>query len=192
MSRKQEQINELQILCGLARLCFQTTELIIAGGAPRDILSQVTVKDIDVFVKLPCGETNSHYFSSSCAALAEKINGKLTLRPSNPEYASYFDLADIEFPNSSTIQIIGINDNPIDDVMKYDFGLSQIFITPQGLFMTEKAAEDRTNKTITHTPSTFDKFATNRSKARLCRLRAKYSEWVFLNCERLDEFELTD
>ena len=87
------------------------------------------------------------------------------------------------------MQVIGGDGDPVDGVPKYDFDLSQVFVTPHGLFGTAAAWQARASKTITFTPSAFDDKAMLRSKARLERLRAKYPGWTFANVEGLDALE---
>ena len=75
-----------------------------------------------------------------CQEFAKHLDWKLELRPSAPEYPDIFDLADIVNPDGKgLIQIVGLYDDPIDDVVLYDFDLSQIFVTPTGVFATEAA-----------------------------------------------------
>jgi hypothetical protein len=181
-------IEKLQQLCERARIYFGTGELIIAGGAPRDVLSGVQVKDIDVFIRMGEEDFDGKQFAQHCRVFATVLGGTLELRPSAPEYPDIFDLADIHAPNGlGVVQMVGLYDkSPIDDVVLYDFGLSQVFVTPKGLFFTEAAIRDRQNKTITYLPSSPNDAAVLRSKARLERLRQKYIGWTFANCESLD------
>lgn len=177
-------IKQLQDLVSLARVSFCTEHLIIAGGAPRDILNGAPVKDIDVFVNI---ESSEDRFASRCEWFAKEIGGKLTLRESDPNYPDIFNLADIECDNG-IVQIVGLYENPIDDVVKYDFTVSQVFVTPAGVFMTPAYVEDSRAKIIRYQPSNLETAAVKRSAARLERLRLKYpaSEWSFANCESLD------
>lgn len=181
-------IEKLQQLCFNARLLFGTEALIIAGGAPRDVLSAVPVKDIDIFVQLDERDGGQDTpFTRACINFASLLNGTAEFRPAAEDYADILDLCDITEPTThGTVQIIGIDDHPIDDVPRYDFGLSQVFVTPGGLFFTEAAIRDRQARTITHFPTYHDEYGFRRSKARLERLRAKYQDWTFVNCESLD------
>lgn len=180
-------IDQLMVLCQVARFVFPSA--IIAGGAPRDVLSGVPVKDIDVFVELNAdqlGEPESE-FVLACRIFALAIGGEAEMRPSNGDYARFLDLCDITKDGvKGAVQVIGLTCNPIDDVPKYDFDLSQVFVTPTGLFMTQAASMARTLRVITFTPSAADAATMLRSKARLERLRAKYQGWQFANTEALD------
>lgn len=181
-----EKMDKLKQLCKEARWMFGTEQLIIAGGAPRDVLTGVPIKDIDIFVRMP-EDGDATWFSARCQALATFMDWKVDLRPSNPEYAYYFDLADFHDATGKLVaQVIGLFDDPVDDVVKYDFDLSQIFVTPNGVFVTEAAHAARQARTISYVPSAQDQFALYRSKARLGRLRAKYDGWTFANCDVLD------
>lgn len=181
-------IQTLQKLCLQARIHFGTEALIIAGGAPRDVLSGVPVKDIDIFVQLDERDGGQDTaFTRGCASLAAAIGGTPEFRPAAEEYADILDLCDITSPGvHGVVQVIGIDEHPVDDVPHYDFGLSQVFVSPTGMFFTEAAIRDRAHKTITHVPTYHDEHGFQRSKARCERLRAKYSGWTFVNCESLD------
>lgn len=188
-------IEQLQMLCRIGRNVFQTSDLIIAGGAPRDILSGVKIKDIDVFVSLNPEELGQPdtAFVRACRAFATCINGEAVMRLSNESYVNCFDLCDITKDGvAGAVQVIGVVGSPIDDVPKYDFDLSQVFVTPEGLFGTAAAWSARAAKRITFTPSAGDAKAMLRSKARLERLRAKYFGWEFSNTEALDALILDE
>ena len=182
-------IEKLQHLCLIARGCFGSSEVIISGGAPRDVLSGTTVKDIDVFVSIDMeqlGRADSG-FVKYCREFAAMVGGVPEFRPSVEHYVNCFDLCDITKDGvKGAIQIIGGDGDPVDGVPKYDFDLSQVFVTPKGLFGTQAAWAARASKTITFTPSAFDDKAMLRSKARLERLRAKYPGWAFANTDGLD------
>ncbi len=194
-------IERLQNLCAWARGYFGPSA-IIAGGAPRDLLHGKPVKDIDIFVRVdgedlvpsggyiedigftevvespvPLGDSK---FVMRCKGFAELIGGEAVFRESPEQYAGLADLCDIktsEYP----VQIIAIDHDPVDDVHRYDFGLSQVFVTPLGLFFTPKYRLDDACRQITYTAEypTYDQI--NRSKARLARLQAKYADWSFEN-----------
>lgn len=185
----QPTIEQLKSLCTLGRLIFGTQDLIISGGAPRDILSGVAVKDIDVFVSIDAEQlgTVDSDFVKGCHAFAQAIRGEAVMRLSNEGYVNCFDLCDITKDGiTGAVQVIGVVGNPIDDVCKYDFDLSQVFVTPGGVYGTAASWAARAAKCITFTPSATDEKAAYRSKARLGRLRAKYIGWQFANTEAID------
>lgn len=199
-------IDFLQQLCVLARAYFGTEQLIIAGGAPRDALNHRPVKDIDIFLKVTmddleapaeefeCMLDNPHdcdvksgpqdsKFVASCKAFAAHLNGTPTFRKNDADYP--FDLCEIK-TESYPIQIIAIMEDPIDDVHNYDFGLSQVFVTPKGAFFTEKYLLDHSSKCITYLPQEGRTDAQReRSRLRLSRLAEKYVGWGFVNVYKL-------
>lgn len=181
-------IEKLQVVCRHARAIFGDSA-IVSGGAPRDVLSGVAVKDIDIFVTLDTeqlGQPESH-FVLCCRLFAAAVGGEAVMRLSNESYVNCFDLCDITQDGvKGALQIIGVSGDPADDVPLYDFDLSQVFVTPRGLFATEAAWRARAARTITFTPSAGDEKSLLRSKARLDRLRAKYTGWTFANTEGLD------
>jgi hypothetical protein len=183
-----EKLQVLQTLVQQARGIFQIPRLIIAGGAPRDAISGVPIKDVDMFVAIKeewWGVPDSP-FVLGCKRLAIQLGGTAEMQGTNPDYPEMFDLCNIDCGNGDIVQVIGITDDPVDDVQRYDFGLSQVFVTPTGVFFTEAAVKDRANKTITYTPSARDDMrALARSAARYERLRAKYPDWSFVDCEPL-------
>lgn len=172
-------------------------EAIIAGGAVRDTVTGKPVKDIDIFVMLTSDDDKaSEKFAIACEKLAKKLGGELEIDSSPEFYCGQLDLARVtvkeEGEPDEIYEIIGIwNEYPDNDVHDYDFGLSQMFVTSSGLFMTPAAAKDLQNKTITymHAGKMRDHDNRLRSKRRLARLRAKYSDWTFVGCETLDAME---
>ena len=192
----QYDLRHLQSLSYDVRLLFGG-EAIIAGGAVRDTVTGKPVKDIDIFVMLTDDDDKaSEEFAIACAKLAKDLGGELELDCSPESYGGQFDLARVtvkeEGAPDEIYEIIGIwEEYPDNDVHDYDFGLSQMFVTGRGLFMTPAAAKDLQNKTITymHASTIRDRDNRLRSKRRLARLRAKYSDWTFVGCETLDAME---
>jgi hypothetical protein len=179
------QIDALQKLVRNMRGWFGTNELIIAGGAPRDILSGVPIKDIDIFLPVELEEGTNTQFYRGCGILAAAYGGTPVFQPVSPEYPDCYGICDIQ-TDLGLFQVIGLDRPPLDDLQHYDFGLSQVAVTPTGLLFTEAAFRDRQGKTITYTPHQPDAKAVVRSQKRLARLRAKYEGWQFVNCESLD------
>lgn len=180
-----EQLEALKSLVANLRVWFGTDEVVIAGGAPRDILSGAPVKDIDIFVPVELQEGKETPFYRGCEMLAAQYEGNAVFQPVSEEYPDCYGICDIE-TDRGLFQVIGLDRPPLDDLHHYDFGLSQVAITPNGLLFTEAAVRDRANKTITYTPHFPDDKAIERSRKRLARLRAKYPGWAFVNCEPLD------
>lgn len=181
-----EQIQALTELVSSLRFWFGNDRVIIAGGAPRDILSGVPVKDIDIFVPVELEEGVDTPFYRGCKRLARKYDGNPVFRPVSPEYPDCYGICDIE-TDLGIFQCIGLDRDPLDDLHHYDFGLSQVAVTPNGLLFTSAAVQDRAARTVTYTPHYPDALAIERSRKRLGRLRAKYAGWTFVNCESLEK-----
>lgn len=188
-------IEALRKLVQTGREAFGVNDLIIAGGAVRDTLNMRPVKDIDMFVSLTRHtdgdpESASDLFAGACARIADALGapGTQTFRETPAEYGPLVDFCEIQTtPFGVPLQIIMIDDDPVDDVHKYDFGLSQCFVTPNTTFKTDAYLSDERHCTITYTPSAQDPAAMLRSKARLGRLRSKYEFYDYVGCTALDE-----
>lgn len=185
-------IGNLQQICSIARAAFETQHVIIGGGAPRDVLSGVEVKDIDIFVKIKDLDWDDPLvFKRLAAGFAATLSGRPEFRePVEMEgYDALFDICEFlphgPFDGLPLIQVVAVGVNPIDDVHEYDFGLSQVFVTPAGAFFTEAAINDRAAKTITYIDRGRSDAANLRSAQRLERLKAKYPDWAFANCVTL-------
>lgn len=180
-------IGSLESYVEIARDIFGE-QAIIAGGAPRDILEGRPVKDIDVFVRISCDEAGTKKFRQNCEEFADFFGGEAAFRPCEPGYTDHFDLCDVTHDGGCKFEVIAVYTDPAADVHNYDFGLSQVFVTPNGIFQSPKAVEDSRAKKITylHNPDRTTS-AYYRSKARLARLREKYTDWDFVNCGFLDD-----
>lgn len=179
-------IEDYQGLCGILRVIFEDPNLIISAGCLRDTLSNVPVKDIDVFTESYETEGLNSKWATQCKTFAEFCKGVALFRVPSPEYPTIFDICDVVSEQYGIVQIIAIQKDPIYDVPNYDFGLSQVFVTPNGLFFSEAAVKDRENKTITFAPSDLSEKAMIRSRDRFNRLKEKYHGWTFVNCEELE------
>jgi hypothetical protein len=198
-------IEVLQQLCSYARAWFGDSA-IIAGGAPRDTLSGVPVKDVDIFVKVNTDDleggdivnvdvftetieklNGASAFTRNCQAFASAYDGVATFQKSPESYGGLADLCDIEIPGKQPIQIVALFEDPVDDVHAYDFTISQVFVTPRGLFQTPAAFKDRQRRFIRYTGDNGrDAAAIERSRKRLSRLRLKYPDWIYVDCYGLD------
>lgn len=192
-------LDKLKLLVQVAREVFQTQQCVIAGGAPRDILSDKPIKDVDIFLNLeslPWRDTHActsrdQFFESACREFATRIEDtevvSIEFNDPQPEYEVGLDICDIETTHGP-LQLIGLYDrNPIEDIVNFDFGLSKVYVDCTGVFMTVDAMLDRHNKTITYTPTKWaDEKAAKRSYHRLQRLRAKYPDWTFVGTVGLE------
>ncbi len=195
-----EQLKALQNLCAIARGIFGTSNLIVAGGAPRDVLSGVPVKDIDIFVQVTPEDlgqdefdaftetvTMPSGFQKACNELARTQLGMATFEHGPEGYGELADLCSIEIEGSTPIQVIALFEDPVNDVHNYDFTISQVFVTPNGLFQTQAAYDDRLRRMIRYTGHNGrSDAAIERSRKRLARLRAKYPDWMYVDCYGLD------
>lgn len=199
-------IKDLQTLVALARnnmLGFGHQQIIIAGGAVRDLLLGGPVKDIDMFVGPDSTLTDADYygekndFAVKALGFAEhRLRATGKAQPAHPSYPGWFDVVDVpgsRVTHGLPVQIIGINVNPIDDVMNYDFSISQCFVTPGGLFMSDQCGKDMRDKIIRFTPEDGqDAFQWERSRKRLHRLRQKYPDWTLVGCDELTRVTAED
>jgi hypothetical protein len=173
---------------------------IIGGGAVRDTLLGRPVKDIDVFVQADPADLRLPMIQQALGSLGfseqwmiQQALGSLGFSEQRVVTGEYPDalIADFLMPDGHPpIQVITLGRDPVDDVHHYDFGLSQCFVTPNGLFVTDKHTTDFLDRTITYTGSADTAIeARRRSAKRLARLREKYSDFIFLNCEHLEDLE---
>lgn len=180
-------IQDLQTLVIEARSCFETNQLICAGGAPRDILNNAPVKDIDLFVSLPGDEFDFKeegrhaQFAIKARVLAVMLgcDEVKILGQSHSEYPNLMSLAQLTMQSGPfagrTIEIIGLTDvDPVDEVHNFDFGLSQVFVTPHGVFFTEAYQHDARVACVTYVAKHARDDQLVRSAARAIRLRQKY------------------
>jgi hypothetical protein len=202
-------IEKLRKLCEYARYHLGA-DCIIAGGAVRDTLHGRPVKDIDIFVKVSpdevrapvdfggfrAFEANDTPFRQRCATLAKYFaslpggenvsTGYQTHdKASAGELLDVVDITGTPYP----VQIMALATDPVDDVQKYDFALSQCFVTPSGLFYAERYLGDANGLTVTYTgDAEIGSAGFSRSVKRYQRLHAKYApEWRFENCEVLNK-----
>jgi hypothetical protein len=202
-------IEKLQKLCEYARQ-FLEAPCIISGGAVRDSLHGREVKDIDIFVQVKPEEISKTaefegvicspvepLFVKRCRALADFFasmeggDGVTVDYKSHPENQSGGDIADLVniVGTPYPVQVIAVLCDPVDDVQNYDFALSQTFVTPRGLFYTERYLGDANGLTVTYTgDAEVGSARFSRSVKRYLRLKAKYEpEFTFLNCAILDK-----
>lgn len=172
-------LSDLQTLCAEIRQVLPNA--IIGGGACRDAYFGKPIKDIDVFVDVPD-------LPDSLKTLATHMGGTADLGGSSgpldcPQGGVLFTDGRIEL-NVVNRQGVDI----IDDIHDYDFGLSQIAVTPSGVIMTPKFVEDATRMGITYTHADDDRPRWHResSAKRLTRLVQKYPNFSPRRTEVLD------
>lgn len=192
-------IEKLQELCRTAREHLGT-DCIIAGGAVRDTLHGREVKDIDVFARFDFGPgaASEVQFLERCQRLAdfwkahpggENITASRLEDAKKSTEGELFEVIQIKGA-PFTVEVIALNCDPVDRVQRFDFALSQCFVTPSGLFYTERYLGDANGLTVTYTGTrdvSSSVFAN--SVLRYQRLKAKYApEFKFADCEILDKF----
>ncbi|KVL67375.1 hypothetical protein [Burkholderia ubonensis] len=177
------QITDLQNLVTAIRRVYP--DAVISGGAPRDILHGKPVKDIDVMTGYDVGR-------SGLEKIAMIVGGKLdVIEPKDPSGVEEFEY-EIHFADGRPrLNIIDLNPfeitDPLENLLDFDFGLSQVAVLPTGLIHTPAFIRDATRGTITYMGDNGKEYwRINSSAKRLQRLKAKYGGWTFLNCAGLE------
>lgn len=165
-------------------------DAIIAGGAPRDAYFGKPIKDIDVM-------TGYDVTRSMLERLAKAVGGRFdVLEPQDPSGCEEFEY-EIHFDDGRPrLNIIDLNPfeikDPVDNLHDFDFALSQIAVTPNGVVMTPAFVHDQYGHTCTYTGDRGKaKWRIDSSAKRLQRLKAKYPGRLFVNCEGLEALNQT-
>ncbi|KWH50737.1 hypothetical protein [Burkholderia cepacia] len=160
-------------------------DAVIAGGAPRDILHGKPVKDIDVMTGYTVARTDLE-------RLAYIVGGKFDVRePQDPSGVEEFEF-EIHFDDGRPrLNVIDLNPfeikNPLENLHDFDFGLSQIAVTPWGVLSTDTYLSDERHMRITYMGDNGKAaWRIDSSAKRLQRLKAKYPLWTFVNCAGLE------
>ncbi|MDR5879031.1 hypothetical protein [Caballeronia sp. LZ032] len=159
-------------------------DAVISGGAPRDILHGVPVKDIDLM-------TGYGVTKTVLERLAEAVGGTFTVRePLDPSGMEEFEWEIDIGLGRPAINVICLDPfeitDPVDNLHDFDFGLSQIAVTPNGVVMTPSAVQDMYLHTISYEGDRGrEDWRIASSAKRLKRLEAKYPRWAFVNCDGL-------
>lgn len=160
-------------------------DAIIAGGAPRDAYFGCPIKDIDVM-------TGYDVTRKTLERLAAAVGGRFdTIEPKDPSGCEEFEF-EIHFDDGRPrLNIIDLNPfeikDPVDNLHDFDFALSQIAVTPHGVVMTPAFAIDLVDDTCTYMGDRDkEQWRVDSSAKRLTRLKAKYPQRRFVNCEPLE------
>lgn len=210
-------IQGLQQLCAEARSCFRNNT-IISGGAVRDTLLGRPVKDIDIFVQLRglpdllSADRESEQGLMEGSFRQRCHNFILTIGLFETDFAvKHFEIFDHADTSDSCgedvganvarlstsnvpvpMEIIALKNDPVDDLVEYDFTISRCFVTARGLFMTQECMYDMRDKIIRYEKhNNHNEACWQRSKRRLARLRAKYPDWTCVGTNFLDNLEST-
>jgi len=132
---------------------------------------------------LHCFATNFNEAEDSCQSIIDATN--------TAGYG-YHAFTLVDFPtglHGHPVQLIFIGEHPVENVKNhFDFGLSQVWCTPNQLRMTPQYWRDHYSNCITYLPS-IEPNPQRRlsSKMRAERLKAKYPGWGFRNLGVLDD-----
>lgn len=213
-------IEHLQDLCRLVQKCFPQAHVAIAGGATRDLLHNVPVKDIDVFIQMDSGLTWRDGYGVEChdivsngelygrwytgceelaAALHSEWNGtwhdteddSLIDNLGNAKGYGYGAFSLVDFPpgfRMYPVQLVFIDQHPEENIRNhFDWGLSQVWVTPNQLRWTSAYYRDRDLNTLTYLPSVEPNPQRVRSSwDRLERLKLKYPKRKLVGVGRLE------
>lgn len=169
-------------------------DAIIAGGAPRDVYHHRPVKDIDVM-------TGYGLTKSVLERLATAVGGTFQVAETASgdedfEYEIHFDS---QFPRLNVIDIQSFGDtDPVDNIHDFDFGLSQIAVTPRGVIYTDAFLADTALQRLTYMHHKTDgtaqreQWRTVSSANRLVRLLDKYPTFTPVNDTYLKSLIVTD
>jgi hypothetical protein len=160
-------------------------DAVIAGGAPRDAYFGKPIKDIDVM-------TGCDVTRKTLERLAISVGGRFdVIEPTDPSGCEEFEF-EIHFDDGRPrLNIIDLNPfdikDPVDNIHDFDFALSQIAVTPHGVIWTGAFTIDNLKNTCTYTGDRGKaQWRIDSSAKRLQRLKAKYPERRFRNCESLE------
>ena len=159
----------------------------IAGGAPRDILNNKPVNDIDCFISV------NESFESLVILdiLKEDLNIKIKLLKRNQKYQQIGTVAEGIYEEYKWQFIFLLQDKPnnlhdfTEDVLNnFDYCLCQVAIYPYTIsnyVSTNEYEADVINKTLTaHKNQPYEFFQTDKAKARLAKLLAKYPDFTHI------------
>lgn len=176
-------LQDLQDLLPEIRSVFP--DAVIAGGAPRDAYFGVQIKDIDVM-------TSNVPDLDTLRTLADRMGGRWDLaEPQDPSGDAVFEY-EIHFsdgtPRLNIIDLSGFEiTDPVDNLHDFDFALSQIAVTPNGVIHTPAFIADALAGTCTYTGDCGkEQWRIDSSKRRLQRLKVKYPNRLFMNCAGLE------
>lgn len=172
---------DLQRLVAAARTVLP--DAIVAGGAPRDLIHNRPVKDIDLMTGRPL---DSHLLGRLARAVSGTLVSVEPLDPSgDPEFEHEIALDGL--PPLNVIDLSGFEiTDPIDNLHDFDFGLSQVAVTPHGVLSTDAHISDSFGGVVTYKGDRGRAdWRIASSARRLKRLETKYKTRVFLNCTAL-------
>lgn len=168
---------QLQALAKIAVKFFPTC--VIGGGAPRDAAAGVDIKDIDLFIDIRLMDHPE--YERAVEGFRAALGG--TVRPTSTPSVEAERSYDLDAPGFPVIQLLPVYRCVYRDIFDYDFGFSQIAMTEHGVLLSQMYVHDDIAGTITYMKKAPDP----KSAARLQRLKAKYPNRDFMNCEELED-----
>lgn len=177
---------KLQELCADIRTIIP--DAVIAGGAVRDSLSCKPIKDIDVMTGTAITRALMRKLADHMGGYVENADASTASGDESFEYIINFE--DQRLPlNVIDLNFFEIKD-PIANVFDFDFGLSQVAVIPEGVLHTEAYIRDAMRQSITYMGDRGrSKWRIESSARRMARLKRKYPNHFFRNCESLLELE---
>lgn len=176
-------LTDLQRLVVAARTVLP--DAIVSGGAPRDLIHGRPVKDIDLMTGRPLD-------SLLLGRLARAVGGTLaSVQPLDPSGDAEFE-HEIMLDGLPPLNVIDLSGfeitDPIDNLHDFDFGLSQVAVTPHGVVQTDAFRSDSIGGTVTYMGDRGrEDWRIASSAKRLRRLEAKYPYRLFKHCFTLRE-----
>ncbi|MHC0508778.1 hypothetical protein [Achromobacter aegrifaciens] len=167
---------QLEALAKIAAKHFPTC--VIGGGAPRDASNGVDIKDIDLFIDIRL--MGHEDYEKAVEGFRAALGG--TVRPTSTPSVEAERSYDLDAPGYPVIQLLPVYRCVFRDIFDYDFGLSQIAVTSEGVLMTYAHTTDFRRMELTYMKDAPDP----KSIARLKRLRVKYPLYIPRNCEELE------
>lgn len=130
----------------VTRSGFHPSTMMVAGGAVRDTLMGVEVKDIDLFIE--CDDLDSRLIKHAIALLGGTVVAQDATATDNP-YEGAFKVTTIKSPKfDQLIQLIQVADLR-DHLNTFNIGLSKVSYNADGLQLSKEFLTDVKNKTLT-------------------------------------------
>ena len=165
-----EKLNEFQ---RVIQKFFPEKKVIIAGGAPRDILHGKKVKDIVVFI-----ESKLFPKFSIIEAIGDMLHTEPTFTEDNTAYNKAFEVVNYDRgPCMLPVQLIFPRRDPVQDIKEtFDYGLCQVWLDGGRKIHTTPAYwRDHNSKTFHFLLEGGGSASSDHTE----RLQAKYPEWRF-------------
>lgn len=181
-------IADLQAIVAKVKPFFPNREVIIAGGAPRDVFHGRPIKDIDIWV----GGTDETLVEGGAYSVRDSLNvgasrksdGDINVVPLKESNKAAYLSAGFKVYNIDPgfhclpTQIIW---RPTDDLRRnvvesFDLGICQVWVDSRGLRGTPAFWKDSTNHTLTKVGNDWENDEAQAAK-HLARVQAKYEGW---------------